>query len=217
MTTATLRAWESRYELLTPARTAGGQRLYSEADVSRVRAVRRLVAEGWSVAGAASQVLGEPGRPEDAAGERPGDTGEVGSGDRFAASALLLPSSATQALLDTLAAVDSYAVLAAYETVRDLLQATSPAQVRDTLVNLVRRLGGEVGGAALQDDTVIPVDLAFGEGPPLLPRVPSPSVARMRLEALLPLVVEDARLLIHRLRLSAPTDTAGHAGGKMLK
>jgi hypothetical protein len=101
--------------------------------------------------------------------------------------------------------------------VRDLVRATSPAQVRDTLVNLVRRLGGAVGDAALEDDTVIPVDLAFGEGPPLLPRAPFPSVARMRVEAVLPLVVEDARFLIQRLRLSAAIDTAGPASGKMLE
>ena len=32
-----LRAWESRYGLLTPARSAGGYRLYSEDDEIRVR------------------------------------------------------------------------------------------------------------------------------------------------------------------------------------
>jgi hypothetical protein len=80
---------------------------------------------------------------------------------------------------------------------------------------LVRRLGGEVGEAALQDDTVMPVDLAFGEGPPLLPRAPSPSVARMRLEAVLPLVMEDARVVVHRLQLPAP-GTPSPAGAKIV-
>jgi hypothetical protein len=116
-------------------------------------------------------------------------------------------------VLDALAGIDAYAVLAAYETARDLLRASEPGQVRDILAGLVQQLGGEIGEAALQDDTVIPVDLAFGEGPPLLPRAPSPSVARMRLEAVLPLVMEDARIVVHRLRLSAQ-GTPGPAGAK---
>jgi DNA-binding transcriptional MerR regulator len=216
MSTATLRAWEARYGLLPSARTAGGQRLYREADVGRVQAVRRLVNRGWSVAGAVSQVLGQPGRPGEASGEPPGDiSGQEGRG-AATASCVLLPGSARRRVPDALAGIDSYAVLATYETARDLLRATDAGQVRDILVGLVRRLGGEVSEAALQDDTVMPVDLAFGEGPPLLPCAPSPSVARMRLEAVLPLVVEDARVVVHRLQLSTPSDAPSRPAGKML-
>jgi hypothetical protein len=118
-------------------------------------------------------------------------------------------------VLDALAGIDAYAVLAAYETARDLLRASEPGQVRDILAGLVERLGGEVSEAAVQDDTVMPVDLAFGEGPPLLPRAPSPSVARMRLEAILPFLIEDARIVVHRLQLSAP-GTPSRAGAKIV-
>lgn len=216
VSTATLRAWETRYGLVPPARTAGGQRLYWEADVGRVQAVRRLVGQGWSVAGAVSQVLGQPGRPAEASGEPPGGaSGQEGQGAAVA-SGVLLAGGARRPALDALAGIDAYAVLAAYETARDLLRATEPGQVRDILAGLVRRLGGEVGEAALQDDTVLPVDLAFGEGPPLLPRAPSPSVARMRLEAVLPLVMEDARIVVHRLQLPTPSGTPSRAGAKML-
>ena len=216
VTTATLRAWEARYGLLPSARTAGGQRLYREADVGRVQAVRRLVNRGWSVAGAVSHVLGQPGRPGEASGEPPGDTaGQEGHGEATP-SRMLLPGSALRRVPDALAGIDAYAVLATYETVRDLLRATDAGQVRDILAGLVQRLGGEVGEAALQDDTVMPVDLAFGEGPPLLPRAPSPSVARMRLEAVLPLVMEDARVVVHRLQLPTPPGAASRAGAKML-
>jgi DNA-binding transcriptional MerR regulator len=214
VTTATLRAWEARYGLVPSARTDGGQRLYREADVGRVRAVRRLVDQGWSVAGAVSQILGEPGTPGEASGEPPADTS--GQRDLGAATASLLPASSRRPMLDALTGIDAYAVLATYETVRDLLRATDAGQVRDILADLVRRLGGEVGEAAPQDDTVMPVDLAFGEGPPLVPRAPSPSVARMRLEAILPLVVEDARIVVHRLQLAAPPGTPSRAGAKML-
>ena len=46
----TLRAWERRFLLLTPTRTDGGQRQYSETDVERVHAVRRLMDEGLTLA-----------------------------------------------------------------------------------------------------------------------------------------------------------------------
>ena len=214
MSAATLRAWEARYGLLPSARTAGGQRLYREADVGRVQAVRRLVNRGWSVAGAVSQVLDQPGRPGEAS-EPPGDTSGQESRGAATASRVLLPGSARRRVPDALAGIDSYAVLATYETVRDLLRATDAGQVRDIMVGLVRRLGGEVSEAALQDDTAIPVDLAFGEGPPLLPCAPSPSVARMRLEAVLPLVVEDARVVVHRLQLSTPSGPPSRADARM--
>jgi hypothetical protein len=58
-----------------------------------------------------------------------------------------------------------------------------------------------VGPAAEEDEEVLPVDLSMGAGPPVLPRAPAASVARMRLEALLPGLVEDARELANRQRL----------------
>jgi len=54
-----LRAWESRYGLLQPVRSAGGFRLYSEADALRVRRMQAHLARGLSAAEAARAVLGE--------------------------------------------------------------------------------------------------------------------------------------------------------------
>lgn len=179
MTVAALRAWERRYRILTPARTAGGQRLYSEADVERVRVVQRLVAEGWSIAGAVARLHADAS--PDAGPEDPGRA----------------------ALLEPLAEVDSEAVLVAYQTARVMMRAAHPRDLRDALVALVERLGGTVGAAAEQDEEVLPVDLSMGEGPPVLPRAPAASVARMRLEAILPGLVEDARELANHLRLGA--------------
>jgi MerR family transcriptional regulator, light-induced transcriptional regulator len=56
----TLRAWERRYGLLAPRRTEGGHRLYSEADVERVRRMGALLAEGWQAGAAAREVLRGP-------------------------------------------------------------------------------------------------------------------------------------------------------------
>src|SRR5918995_6752378 len=58
--TELLRAWERRYGLLAPARTAAGYRLYSASDVRRVGRMRELLADGLSAAEAARAALGEP-------------------------------------------------------------------------------------------------------------------------------------------------------------
>jgi DNA-binding transcriptional MerR regulator len=55
-----LRAWELRYGLLSPERSSGGFRLYSEADEARVRRMQALLANGHSAAEAARQALGLP-------------------------------------------------------------------------------------------------------------------------------------------------------------
>ena len=48
-----LRAWETRYGLVRPQRTAGGLRLYSEEDERRVRLMKERMAGGLSAAEAA--------------------------------------------------------------------------------------------------------------------------------------------------------------------
>jgi MerR family transcriptional regulator, light-induced transcriptional regulator len=60
-----LRAWEQRYGLLQPTRTAGGFRLYSAADEARVQRMQSLVSGGLAAAQAARLVLsdGEPAPP----------------------------------------------------------------------------------------------------------------------------------------------------------
>jgi MerR family transcriptional regulator, light-induced transcriptional regulator len=52
-----LRAWERRYGLLRPARSAGGLRLYSPADLERVRRMRQHLAGGVAAAEAAAMAL----------------------------------------------------------------------------------------------------------------------------------------------------------------
>jgi DNA-binding transcriptional MerR regulator len=48
-----LRAWERRYDLLRPTRSAGGLRLYSAADLERVQEMQRHLAGGLAAAEAA--------------------------------------------------------------------------------------------------------------------------------------------------------------------
>jgi MerR family transcriptional regulator, light-induced transcriptional regulator len=54
-----LRAWERRYGLLRPARSAGGLRLYSPADVERVALMQQHLAEGLAAAEAAALAVRE--------------------------------------------------------------------------------------------------------------------------------------------------------------
>ncbi|VVE77564.1 HTH-type transcriptional regulator MlrA [Pandoraea sputorum] len=46
MPAATLRIWEQRYGVISPATSASGQRLYSDEDVSRLRTIKSLVDSG---------------------------------------------------------------------------------------------------------------------------------------------------------------------------
>src|SRR3954454_11689695 len=56
-----LRAWERRYGLLTPTRTAGGFRLYDDGDERRVRSMLGYLDAGVSAAEGARLALLEPG------------------------------------------------------------------------------------------------------------------------------------------------------------
>ena len=54
-----LRAWESRYGLLSPVRSPGGYRLYSAGDEQRVRRMQFHLAQGLRAAEAARATITE--------------------------------------------------------------------------------------------------------------------------------------------------------------
>ena len=66
---ATLRAWERRYGVPTPARTASAYRLYGDADVLIIRTMRDLVQDGIAPAEAARQVLVDQPAPPSVPGD----------------------------------------------------------------------------------------------------------------------------------------------------
>ncbi|MEQ1856688.1 MAG: MerR family transcriptional regulator [Longimicrobiales bacterium] len=75
LTAATIRAWERRYGAVTPIRSDGGQRLYTDRDLVRLDTLRRLTEVGRSISvvaalspGDATALLAED---RAAAGERP--------------------------------------------------------------------------------------------------------------------------------------------------
>ncbi len=55
----TLRAWERRYGLIQPVRTEGGHRLYSLADVERIRTIITWTERGVAVSKVASLLAAE--------------------------------------------------------------------------------------------------------------------------------------------------------------
>jgi DNA-binding transcriptional MerR regulator len=95
-----LRAWEQRYGLLQPTRTAGGFRLYSAADEARVQRMQRLVAGGLAAAQAARLVLSD-GEPEPPTAPPPAATLEDATGT-LTASLDRLDEQAANTALDRL-------------------------------------------------------------------------------------------------------------------
>ena len=172
----TIRAWEQRYGLLSPARSPGGHRRFGEEDLRRINAVRMLVGEGVTLAAAAERVLTAEGHQGTGARGRRRDRLSV-------PTPAPLPS----------AGLDPRALEAAYRATRALLHIRAPGQAVDVVVDLVAELGGRVEPAEQAGPDALPLDLSLGERPPLLPAADAYSVARLHLERVLPTVLEDAR------------------------
>jgi DNA-binding transcriptional MerR regulator len=119
-----LRAWEARYGLLQPVRSAGGFRLYSEADALRVRRMQAHLARGLSAAEAAQAVLGE----DNGAGPDPGQ-------HSAAPAASELPGALRQAL----DAFDEPAAQAALDRLLSDLSLTTV--LRDVVLPYLTELG----------------------------------------------------------------------------
>jgi len=115
-----LRAWEQRYGLLQPVRSAGGFRLYTAADETRVRSMRRHLDAGISAAQAARLALGER-------------ASEAGEGE----SASLAPL--TSDLGDALDRLDEPGAHAALD--RLLARFTLQTVLRDVLLPYLHELG----------------------------------------------------------------------------
>jgi DNA-binding transcriptional MerR regulator len=89
---------------------------------------------------------------------------------------------------------------AAHQATRALLYITTAREATDILVDVVGRLGGSTAPADQAGSWALPIDLTFGENEPILPVAEPLSVARLRLEQLLPGLVEDARRAVALVR-----------------
>ena len=79
----TLRAWERRYGVVHPVRTAGGYRLYDDEAIARLSAMRSLIAAGWRPGQAAARTLEMPPESTSAA---PHDGPSLETGEDLAAA-----------------------------------------------------------------------------------------------------------------------------------
>ena len=112
-----LRAWERRYGIVRPERTASGYRLYDEPSIQRLRAMRRLVNAGWSPSQAARQIETEGTAPDSDIAAAPGPQragASTGADSRvdvaadFVAAAAALDERWIETLLDDLFASASF-------------------------------------------------------------------------------------------------------------
>jgi len=55
--THTIRTWEKRYQLFTPERSEGGQRLYSEVDLAKAKLIVALIEQGHTISSLARHSL----------------------------------------------------------------------------------------------------------------------------------------------------------------
>lgn len=168
-----LRAWERRYGIVRPVRTPAGYRLYDEPAIGRIRAMRRLIDDGWSASQAASQIeIG--GIPVEAvvSAAAPDATGLAGAGGdpdlvtAFVDAAAALDEHRLEALLD-----DLFAGTSSFERVVDdrlmpALRALGEAWADGTLsvsaehaasYAVIRRLSAafEAAGSAARDRPVL--------------------------------------------------------------
>jgi len=122
-----LRAWESRYGLLDPARSAGGYRLYSAEDESRVRRMQAHLDHGLAAAQAARAAI---------AGEQPGGISRHDVTAAVARAGLVEPADALRQALDGLDEPGAQAVLD-----KLLTDFTVETVLRDVLLPYLHDLG----------------------------------------------------------------------------
>jgi MerR family transcriptional regulator, light-induced transcriptional regulator len=133
-----LRAWESRYGLLQPVRSAGGFRLYSAADEGRIRQMQAYLAEGLSAAEAARSVLREDGSAS--ADPAPADgAGLPGAGLPGAGLAASTVSELATALRQALDVFDEPSAQAVFDRLVSDLSLT--AVLRDVVLPYLAELG----------------------------------------------------------------------------
>ena len=96
-----LRAWERRYGLLDPVRSPGGLRLYSLADLERVRAMQQHLADGLAAAEAAAAAVRGPAESTNAGTARGSSVAAV---DQLAAALEGFDEPRAQAIFDRLLA-----------------------------------------------------------------------------------------------------------------
>ena len=126
--------WERRYGAVSPTRTAGGERLYSDADVARLRLLDAAVAAGRRisrVAGLSTSELEALIAEDRAAESSRGPVSLAASGAQ--------PNAVVDAALDRVRALDARGLDELLR--RGAAVAGAPAFLEDSVAPLLRRIG----------------------------------------------------------------------------
>jgi DNA-binding transcriptional MerR regulator len=156
----TLRLWEDQFGLLTPDRSSGGTRLYSDADVERARYIRKLLRDRGYTLESIARIL------EEARQASPPTL------DRAAIENIYLREATNRAYIE-----EGRRMTMVQATLRSLIRAESGQQAAMTLVTAVKALtGADSAGLGLYrrtSHTLVPVvtdgrdGIRTWPGPPL--------------------------------------------------
>jgi DNA-binding transcriptional MerR regulator/methylmalonyl-CoA mutase cobalamin-binding subunit len=189
-----IRAWERRYGVVRPVRTASGYRLYDDDAVRVLAAMHALTSTGWTASEAARAILaGEVDIGELAAGvattpvagggrghasRRPGPDHRAQLVARFVAAAEASSAAATEAVLDEIQASGSF------ESVVDDLLLPAAAALGDAWAEGRLSVAGEHGASAAVGRRLAAVFQAAGAPARVAVVVGLPPGARHELGAL---------------------------------
>ncbi len=173
-----IRAWERRYGVVLPSRTPSGYRLYDDAALRVLRAMRSLVESGWTASEAARAISAGEVAIEELAGtavvERMPLSGAPGH--RAVLIARFVNAAATQSAAETEAALDEMLASSSFEAVVDDLVLPAAAALGDAWAEgrlsvaaehaasaaVARRLGAVYQAAGIAGRTTVVVGLPPG-------------------------------------------------------
>ncbi|HYP89340.1 MAG TPA: MerR family transcriptional regulator [Polyangiaceae bacterium] len=131
VTTHAIRIWERRYAALSPSRTPGGARLYTDADVQRLRQIKKLLEHGHTISGVAKLDTATLARLAAADGVALGRAGKDGDPERARAVIDELLSAITEMDLERAG--------------RTLVQATNAFSPHDLVIDVLAPTLDEIG------------------------------------------------------------------------
>ena len=184
VTIPVLRAWERRYSVVKPQRATSGYRLYSPEEIARVRAMRQLVGNGWSPSAAAASLAGltdaevsaansadHPDEAPDASGATSGSPAASWI-ERFLNSVATMDTARSEDLLDEVAAIGSFEMVAGSYLLPALVSLGSAWETGEIDVAaehaasnaILRRLAGAFGAAGRDLRAINPVLVGLPPG-----------------------------------------------------
>ena len=146
-----LRAWERRYGAVSPARTGGEQRLYSEADVERLALLRELTDAGHSISAIARVGSDELRRLRATMGD-PDNRAPAAHASSVPRAEDTVPSDAPQILRACLRAVRDQDSEAVYRLLqREAFRRATLGFLEEIATPLMRRVGDEWAAGQLSE------------------------------------------------------------------